>query len=155
MPWATAETVRPLLAADLGEDPTSLAAAWDGRLTLALTQARREIETALDARAYTPGQIASVDWLQDEHTELTLVAALLKGGSLTNYDIGAVERRYERIVARIKTQVVYIGGVPVFPARQSPDGQPLSIAGGTLAGAADAYGTGREAYRKIDPNEGY
>lgn len=155
MPWATADAVRPLLAADLGEDPNSLAAAWDGRIMLALTQARREIETALDARAFTPSQILATDWLRDEHLELTLVSALLKAGSLTNYDVTAVERRYERIAARIKTQVVYIGGQPVFPARQSPDGQPLSIAGGTLAGAADAYGTGRESYRRIDPNEGY
>lgn len=155
MPWATVNDVRPLLAADLGVDAADLAAAWDGRLALAVPQARREIETALDARAFTPGQIAAVDWLLDEHKELALVAALLKGGSLTDYDLAAVERRWERIVARIKTQVVYIGGAPVWPARTAPDGQPLAIAGGTLAGAADFYGTGREAERRIDPNEGY
>lgn len=155
MPWATVDDVRPLLAADLGAE---LADAWDGRLALAVPQARREIETALDARAYSPGQIAACDWLRDEHSELALVHAAIKGGTLTGYDLGALESRLARIAARLKTQPVYIGGVPVWPARTEPGGQGVGVAGGTMAAAAELYPDPDRRppwNRKIDPNEGY
>lgn len=157
MPWATPDTVARLLADDLGVQLPDLADAWAGRLELAVPQARREIETALNARAYTPAEILACDWLLEEHQELAVVAALLKGGSLASYDVQAVRDRYAMIQQRLKTQPVYVNGVPVFPGRVTPDGQSVAVAGGTLTGAADAYGAtdADRARRRIDPNEGY
>lgn len=158
MPWATAADVFPLLAADLGVEVDQMASAWTGRLAMAVPQGRREVETALDARAYSPGQIAACDWLFDEHAELSLVHAAIKGGTLTGYDLGALEARLARIVARLKAQPIYIGGVPVWPARTEPGGQGLGVAGGAMAAGAELYDdpTRRPPWnRKIDPNEGY
>lgn len=157
MPWAAPETVARLLAADLGVLLPDLADAWAGRLALAVPQARREIEAALDGRGFAPATILACDWLLEEHQELSLVAALIKGASGTQYDVGALERRYARIVDRIKTQPVYVGGTPAWPDRTTPTGESVGIAGGSLAVAADAYGAtaADRARRRVDPNEGY
>lgn len=156
MPWAAAEDVLPLIAADLGVRTADLVEAWPGRLVMALPQARREIETALDERAYGPAQIAQCDWLFDEHCELSLIHAALKGGTLAGYDLGGLQMRLTAIKSRLKTQPVYIGGTPVWPDRTEPGGQSVGIAGGTLAGAADAYPDPNcPSARRIDPNQGY
>lgn len=155
-PWAVAEDVLPLIAADLGVTEPGLAEAWAGRLVGAIPQARREIETALDARAYTPQQVEQCDWLFDEHCELSLIHAAIKGGTLSGYDLGGLQMRLQRITDRLKKQPVTVGGAVVWPARTEPGGQSVGIAGGSLTGAADAYGNSAEPWRRrIDPNEGY
>lgn len=155
-PWAIAEDVLPLIAADLGVAEADLGAAWAGRLVGAIPQARREIETALDARAYTPQQVEQCDWLFDEHCELSLIHAAIKGGTLAGYDLSGLQMRLQRIADRLKKQPVTVGGTVLWPARTEPGGQSVGIAGGTLAGAADAYGDPLEPWRRrIDPNQGY
>lgn len=156
MPWATAEDVLPLIAADLGVRTGDLVEAWPGRVAMALPQARREIETALNGRTYSLAQVEQIDWIFDEHCELSLIHAAIKGGTLAGYDLAGLQVRLALIKERLKKQPVKIGGVEVFPNLVTPDGQSVGIAGGTLAGAADAYPNPNCPWvRRIDPNQGY